>query len=246
MSIMSKQIITAAVAAVLSSSSAFAATVTQWNFNSNPPDATSTPATGTTSPSVGAGTIGTVGGVTTPGFSSGNGSSDAAGTFDNSGYQTEGYPSANDAGNKTAGIEVAVSTVGFEDIMVSFDQRHSNTSANTVRFQYSTDGITFVDSTQFTFTPAASGTGDTWYNNRSIDLSSVAAADNNPNFKFRVVSEFDPGTGTYLASRSTSTYAGGTYRFDMVTVSGTAAVPEPATLGVIALGSLIALRRRRA
>jgi type IX secretion system substrate protein len=33
------------------------------------------------------------------------------------------------------------------------------------------------------------------------------------------LSTFDPGTGNYLAARSTSTYAGGTVRYDMVTVT---------------------------
>jgi hypothetical protein len=77
----------------------------------------------------------------------------------------------------------------------------------------------WVDAQTFTFTPAATGTGDTWYNARTADVSSVTALDNNPNVAFRVVSAFDPIAGDYVASRSTSTYGGGTSRFDMVTIT---------------------------
>ena len=217
--------------------------ITQWNFNSDPTDANTD--TGVTTPAFGAGTIITVGGATNPSFNAGAGSSDPEAT-DNSGYQTTTYPAAG-VGNKTAGIEFAVSTLGFSGIQISFDSRHSNTSANTLRLQYSVDGSTFLDSAQFTFTPAPTGTGDTWFNARSTDLSAITGLDNNANAKFRVVTEFDPGLGDYLAARSTSVYGGGTLRYDMITVSGVpAAVPEPATAGLIGLGlALLRLSRRR-
>jgi hypothetical protein len=175
--------------------------ITQWTFNSLPFDGLSS--TGTTTPETGVGTLLTVGGVTNPSFNAGDGSSDPAAALDDSGYQTSNYPALG-VGNKTGGIEFAVSTLGFTGIQVSFDNRHSNTSANTLRLQYSVDGSTFTDSLQYTFVPAATGTGDTWYNTRSADLSGILGLNNNANAKFRVVTEFDPGTGNYLASRSTS------------------------------------------
>lgn len=233
------RLLVAAIVGLGFAASSHAAIITQWNFNSGADAAT---ATGTLSPVIGAGTIGTTGGVTTPGFSSGAGSSDPEAT-DNSGFQTTTYPASGTA-NKTAGIEFSVSTVGYQDIVVSFDQRHSNTSANTIRLQYSTDGVSFVDATQFTFTPAATGTGDTWYNARTGDLSAIAGLDNNANAKFRIVTEFDPGTGNYLAARSTSSYGtASTLRFDMVTVNGSA-IPEPVSLSLLAGIGAIALRRR--
>lgn len=193
-------------------------TITQWNFNSSIPDGDT--GTGTTDPSVGSGTAATVGGTTASiasGAASG-GSSDPA-TEDNSGWNTSSYP-AQGTGNKTAGVEFVVSTVGFQSLTFSFDIRHSNTAANTIVVQYSTDGTTFVDAQTFTFTPAPTGTGDTWYD-RSVDLSTITALNNNPNAKFRVVSAFDPDAGEYLASRSTSNYGtSGTMRFDMVTITG--------------------------
>lgn len=214
-----------------------AATITQWNFNSATPDnATST---GLNTPSIGSGTLSLIGGVTSPSFNSGVGSSDPAAS-DNSGFQTTTY-AAQGAGNKTRGVNFNVSTVGFSNVAIAYDLRHSNTSARHEQVQYSIDGTTFVDVAAF-----SGATGDTWFNNRTVDLSAIAGVANNANFAFRVVAMFAPSTSAYQASSSTSTYGGaGTWRFDMATVSG-APVPVPAALPLLASAlGLIAVRRRR-
>lgn len=240
-----------AVALALSGSASAGTIFTQWNFNSDPPD--SSTGTGTTNPSIGMGTVSTVGGVTNPGFNSGNGSSDPAAT-DDSGYQTTTYP-AQGTGDKTAGVQFSVSTVGWQDIVVTWDQRHSNTASRWVQFQYTLDGTTFVD-----FGSLFEGNaGDTWFNGRSIDLTSIAGANNNASFAIRIVSTFAPGTTTYVASNPNSTYATtGTWRFDMVTFSGNVytpggggggVIPEPSSVIALSIGlvglSGLALRRRR-
>lgn len=195
-------------------------TITQWNFNNSD-----------TVPNIGTGSLQNIGG-TSVSFASGSasgGSSDPAST--NQAYNTSSYPAQSTA-PKTAGIEFAVSTVGYENIIVSFDQRFSNTANNTFVLQYTTD-ITattpvWTDAFTFTFTPQPTGTGDSWFNNRSYNFSSVPALNNNANAGFRIVSNYDPIAGVYLAARSTSNYStSGTARFDMVTVSGSlpAAVP---------------------
>lgn len=222
--------------------------ITQWNFNSPTNDADS--ATGTTAPAIGSGTASLVGGVTSPSFNGGGSTGTAPASSsdpnftDNSGWQTTNYPASGTA-NRTAGVQFALSTSGYTGITIAFDVRHSNTSANTLRLQYTTDGVNFVNADQFTFTPAATGTGDSWYN-RSADLSAIAGVNNNPNFAIRIVTEFDPGTGNYRAARSTSTYGtASTLRWDMVTVSGTV-IPTPAAAALLGLGGLAAARRRRA
>lgn len=229
--------------------------VTQWNFNSILGDANVS--TGVLTPAIGAGTATLIGG-TTGTFASGtaSGGSSDTNTTDNSGWNLTTFPASATASG-TAGAQFAVSTAGitssaFESLTFSFDQRLSNTAANTWNVDYSTNGGTsWTLAQQFTFTPAATGTGDVWYNNRSVTLTGSELF-NNANLVFRIVSAFDPVTGNYLAARSTSSYGtAGTARLDMVTLSATAAtvIPEPASfaglVGLVGLG-FAASRRRRA
>lgn len=214
-------------------------TLAQWNFNG--PDAASVPGGGTSPlPATGSGTIGLVGSVATSAtpFASGLGntanptpSSDpVANTSTNLAWAITNYPALG-TGNKQNGIQINVSTIGYADITFRFDQRLSNKAGNTYVVQYTTDrtAVTpvWIDAQTFTFTPADTGTGDLWYNLRTIDLSAVTALDNNANAAFRVVAAFDPITGDYLAAKFGSIYDGlGITRFDMVTVSAST------TLGV--------------
>lgn len=214
-----------------------AETITQWDFN-----------TGNTTPSTGSGMVTTVGGVTNPSFNSGSGSSDP--TQPGSAYQTSTYP-AQGENSGTAGIQIDVDTTGFDNIVCSFDLRTSNTSSRWYQIQYTTDGTNFLDFgspvrlERFNANepPDEIGTGDFFSNELTADLSSISGVSNNPNFAFRVVSVFSPVAFTqfsngaefgpneaYEAARNrpaslgaNSAYLGtGTWRFDMVTVSGTA------------------------
>lgn len=213
--------------------------ITQWNFNSNPPDTSLT--TGTTVPNIGAGTISAIGGVTTS-FASGNanGGSTDPDTADNSGWQTTTYP-AQGTGSGTAGIQAFVSTVGYSDIVVSWDQRHSNTSSRFWQFQYTIDGTTFSSAGLLDDGVFSGNAGDTWFNGRTVDLSAIPGVANNADFGFRIVAIFEPGGAGYVASSPTGTYStAGTSRFDMVTV-----VPAPGALALLGMGGLVAARRRR-
>jgi len=205
-------------------SSANADIITQWNFNNITPGTI-----GTATPSTGSGSVSLFGGVTTPTTgSSGAGSTDTATT--NLALQTTTYAAQ---GAAARGVEFSVSTAGFTGITVSWDQRHSNTSARGVEFFYSTDGTNFSSLATFTAT-----SGDTWFNNRSVDLSSISAVDNNSTFSFRILQRATNGVN-YEASSSTGTYAStGTVRFDMVTINGKSAVPEPTSM--LLLGTVFA------
>ena len=190
------------------------AQIAQWNFNA-----------GNTTPSIGSGTASLVGGTTAT-FASGSGSTDP--TQPGFGWNTSSYPTQG-TNEKTAGVRFNVSTLGLSQVRVSWDQRLSNTAANTAQFQFSTNGTTFTDfGTAFVGSP-----GDTWFTGRSIDLTGIAAVNNNANFAFRIVSAFG-SPGNYVPATSTSTYGtGGTWRFDMVSVT---AVPEPGTYALLLVG----------
>lgn len=241
-----KNIVTLALIAVAGASQADI--ITQWNFNGA--SATTVPG-GALSPSasVGTGTASLLGGVTAS-FSSGTangGSSDPVTTTPtNYGWQTTTY-AAQGLEEGQRGVQFSVSTVGYQDISISFDTRHSNTSSRYIRLDYSNNGgASWILGSEGAGTVYAGTSGDTWFNLRGGDLSADTSIDNNANFVFRMVTVFAPGTAAYAASTSTSTYAAsGTLRWDMVTVNA-APVPEPGTIAVLGLGALVLLRRRRA
>lgn len=189
--------------------SASADTLAQWTFNSVPPDAAV--GTGTNTPSTGIGTATLIGGATNI-YSTGS-TLDASSPGDNSDWNTRTYP-AQGAGNKTRGVEFRVSTVGFESIVVSWEQQNSATSSRYTRFQYSIDGSTFVDGPLIT----AIAPGD--YGPQSVNLNSVPALNDNPNFAFRIVAQFEEGTSSYTATGTGQYAPGGTVRYDLMTISG--------------------------
>jgi hypothetical protein len=201
--------------------SAKADIIAQWTFNSVPPDTNTT--TGTTTSSVGSGSASLIGGVT-GGFSTGC-TNDPASSTDDTGWQTSGYP-AKETGNKTAGVQFNVSTVGFSNIVVRWDQRVTSTASKYYRLQYSINGNTFLDYGTPVAMQAAPST-QSYYEAQTNFLASITAVNNNPNFAFRIVSEFEQsaigsGTNDYVTvSNSTYSPSGGNVRFDYVTIFGT-------------------------
>jgi hypothetical protein len=205
---------------------AHAVVLTQWNFNSEIPDGNW--GTGTLMPSIGSGIASRVGG-TVGGFAGGVGSTDPETPDDTAMALTTFAPQG--SGDETRGAQFMVSTVGFQSIQISYDIRHSNSAPRHEQLQYTLDGVSFIDAIAFD-----GNAGETWFNGRSIDLSSIPGANNNPDFGFRVVATFAPGAGTYAPSDPLATYAtNGTWRFDMVTVSAVP-VPEPATYAMLLVG----------
>lgn len=127
-------------------------------------------------------------------------------------------------------ITFNVSTLGFANIVVSFATQGTSTGFNNNQFQYSLDGMTFVD-----FGPAY--TPATAFGSVPLvfTLTGIAGLNDNPNAAFRIV----------FNGASSAT---GTNRIDNFVVEGSpAGVPEPATAVLLLSGltGLYRLRKRR-
>ena len=102
------------------------------------------------------------------------------------------------------GIVFALPTTGYENPVVKFTTRRSGSGASVQNWSYSIDGTTYVafqTVNPVTTTPELI----------TLDFSSIASADNNPNFKIKA--EFEQGVGG----------PEGNNRFDNLTVFATAA-----------------------
>jgi len=129
--------------------------------------------------------------------------------------------------NNGRNITFNVSTLGFSDIVVSFATQGTSTGFNNNQFQYSLDGITFVNFGA-AYTPA------TAFGSLPLvfSLTSIAGLNDNVNAAFRIV----------FNGASSAT---GTNRIDNFVVEGSPSdVPEPTT-AILLLSGLSGLYRLR-
>jgi hypothetical protein len=134
--------------------------------------------------------------------------------------------------NNGRNLTFNVSTAGFANIIVSFATQGTSTGFNNNQFQYSLDGINFIDFGSPYIPATAFGTLPLVFS-----LASIAGLNNNANAAFRIV----------LNGASSAT---GTNRIDNFVVEGTSApsgIPEPTTalLLLSGLGGLYKMKRRR-
>ncbi|WP_432798031.1 PEP-CTERM sorting domain-containing protein [Poriferisphaera sp. WC338] len=127
--------------------------------------------------------------------------------------------------NNGASIWLSASTIGLEDIIVSWAQRGTSTGFDSRVFAYSTNGIDFTD-----FGTDSGDLTSTW-ETESYDLSAISALENVSTVYFRIT--LNGATGTT-----------GNNRFDNITIEGSA-IPEPASLALLGFGGLVALSRRK-
>lgn len=191
--------------------------ITSWNFDDD-----------TLDPQVGAGTINLLGGITGA-FATG-----ATGLPDK-GLNTTVYP-AQSVNSGSAGIEIAVSTAGKTNIGITFQHRSSGTASRFAQFEYSIDGSNWI---VFGNNDGGLSPHDSFYP-FAVDLTSCSECNDNPNFKFRIVSIFSPvafnqnatlsygANEAYMRSNAQAQFtepgtgsgnygANGTWRFDNVT-----------------------------
>ena len=120
--------------------------------------------------------------------------------------------------------------MGFANIVVSFATQGTSTGFNSNQFQYSLDGLTFVNFGAPYAPAVAFGSTPLVFN-----LSAIPGLNNNPNAAFRIV----------FGGATSST---GNNRLDNIVIEGTSAtIPEPTTalLLLTGLSGLLGLKRKR-
>ncbi len=207
-------------------------TITEWTYE---------PLQGTTAnptPNFGSGTSEVFGPGITVGAATGMNTASGCGAQSTGTNAWSFNPMVVGTTNESQGAQFNVSTLGYENIVVRWEQRWSGTSVNTVRFQYTLNGTTWnnfdmtASNTTFCLGELNNGrfqantTGDQ-FRRIQVDLSSISGANNNANFAFRVVGAHFQNTGQFRQITNTALVAtGGTWRFDNVRVSGTALPPS--------------------
>ncbi|NUY82201.1 hypothetical protein HUK80_14950 [Flavobacterium sp. MAH-1] len=141
--------------------------------------------------------------------------------------------------NEANGVQFSASTVGYQNINFTWDQRWSNTAPNTVRLQYTLNGSTW---TNFTMTAAnttfcngsinngrfQTNTSGDQYRRISVNLSAITGANNNADFGVRLMAAYYQATTEFRRTDDPTLTAGtaGTWRFDNVAITGTV-LPGP-------------------
>ena len=266
--------------------------VTEWNFNNNPVAVNTSPATST-----GTGTASTLGMNNTAAVPTGSPaptsptvdtsdinsstplSSDPGTGGVNTQWRIRGGDGAASPGTATnawssttpigsQGAQFLSSTVGYNNIRVSFDWSPTGQGEGKLQVQYTLNGSIYfnVPANLFTATGGTmaltnttsantvmggylQATSSTAYmNGITLNLSGIAGASNDANFGIRLVSAATGADDTNVAGGALNNTSGN-WRFDAVTISGTAvtAAPEPSTFVMAGLGlvGLLVLTRRR-
>lgn len=164
----------------------------------------------------------------------------------------------------TQGAVFAASTVGFSNINVAFDWYATNQGEANLMLEYSTNGGTSWNNVAIgnpgadgdlsiltnstspntvtgSYVQIAGGSGQGWFPDLTATISDPNAA-NDPNFEIELVNA-STGADDISAKGTALNNNSGNWRFDNVTISGTAVVtatPEPASFALFGIG-LIAL-----
>ena len=159
-----------------------------------------------------------------------------------SGSFTNGW--ATNAPQDSQGLELDVSTAGYANVQFSFDWYSTTAGVRDLQFQYNTNksnanGWTNFGGTSPTGTYIA--TGNDFFNapgspTITVNLGSIAGANNDPNFGIRLVSAYD-STGNLGNEYAQATLTGGVttqignsgnWRFDNLTFTGQQGQSAPA------------------
>ena len=212
-----------------------AATIAKWTFETSLPLLTDSPTIGSISAEVGTGTASGFHASSATDWSNPVGNNSAESFSVNTWAQNDYF-------------QFTASTVGFSNITFSFDQTRSGTGPSAFKVAYSTNGTSFTDLPNGSYTVvnaltfSDSTTGTSW-------TSSKLATNTSYSFSLSAISVVNNASNVYvrLIQTATGVNASGTSRVDNVEIAGTA-IPEPSTfaaiLGGVALLGVAARRRR--
>ncbi|MBV9657513.1 MAG: hypothetical protein JO295_05325, partial [Verrucomicrobia bacterium] len=157
----------------------------------------------------------------------------------------------------TQGAQFLASTVGFSNIQVSFDWSPTGQGEGKLQLEYTLDGTNYFNVPASLFTSLGtgasataatnsasantvqggylvSGSSSAYMNGITANLSSIAGANNDPNFGIRLVNAAT-GADDTTTSGSALNNSSGNWRFDEVNISGNV-VPEPGTYAWLSVG----------
>ncbi|MBV8732178.1 MAG: hypothetical protein JO336_20410, partial [Acidobacteriia bacterium] len=146
----------------------------------------------------------------------------------------------------TQGVQFSVDTTGYHHIVVEYDWYTTAQGVRDLQAQYTADGTTWVNVGSVEVAPAGGG----YYPQITIDFQAlgITSVENNSHFAVRFVSVYDrssnaPMPYTYTAATLGSNGSpvpinntSGNWRFDEISVLGTASGAPPATFPVKTTG----------
>lgn len=137
--------------------------------------------------------------------------------------------------------QIVVQTTGYENFQISWDQTRSSTGPSDFRMSYSTDGgATFTTAMNYSVIQAGAAFSGTtsWSTSGSPqpEFANASGILSTPSGTSSLIVRF-VATGLNLGA--------GTNRIDNITVNGTAVVPAPGAIALLAAAGLTGMRRRR-
>jgi hypothetical protein len=136
--------------------------------------------------------------------------------------------------------QIVVQTAGYENFQISWDQTRSSTGPSDFRMSYSTDGgATFTTAMNYSVIQAGAFSGtNNWSTSGSPqpEFANASGILSTPSGASSLIVRF-VATGLNLGA--------GTNRIDNITVNGTAVVPAPGAIALLAAAGLTGMRRRR-
>jgi hypothetical protein len=136
-------------------------------------------------------------------------------------------------------FQFKTTTLGYNNIMVAFEQTSSSTGPSAFKLAYSTDGATYCDIAGDSYivgmTTWSTTSGTLKGTVLNFDLSSITAVNNDSVVYFRLIDNNNTAANGGVVGTI------GSSRIDDFTISGVETVPEPAAWGAISGAGLLAL-----